>query len=247
MGFPRIILQYVPLMSFITTNLPLGIKKTPTRNKSAVTRRARQNKRSGNDANRVTKVWNMASQPYPASASSMRGDNVIHNVRQTAELGPFITSSSGAEVDGSQSFQIALVPGITSWLSVFDQYRIIMIEVWATLSCSSGQSLIDGFRWYTVVDYDDSNNITISAAQQYSNVTDSGRNEAVYRRFRPHMAMAVGAVGGTVNSGNIPSSWVDSARTDVNHFGVKYCLAATSTTVVLSQRVRFHLQFRNNI
>jgi len=195
----------------------------------------------------ATRVWNITAQPYPSSSNVMRGDNVIHNVRQTADLGPFITSSAGGEVDGSQSFQIALVPGITSWLSVFDQYRIIQIEVWATLQCSSGQSLIDGFRWFSVVDYDDANNITASAAQQYSNCTDCGRNESVYRRFRPHMSIAVGAVGGTVNSGNALSTWVDSARTDVNHFGVKYALQATSTTVVLSQRVRFHLQFRNNI
>jgi hypothetical protein len=177
----------------------------------------------------------------------MRGDNVIHNVRQTADLGPFLTSSAGAEVDGSQSFQVALIPGITSWLSVFDQYRIIMIEVWSTLSCSSGQNLIDGFRWASVVDYDDSNNITFSAAQQYSNIHDMGRNEASYRRFRPHQSMAVGTVGGVQASGNVVSQWNDSARTDVNHFGVKYALQATSTTVVLSQRLRFHLQFRNNI
>jgi len=221
----------------------------PKKHKQGRSSHNKSNKSSGKGGvgKPATKVWNIAAQPYPSSTNVMRGDNVIHNVRQTADLGPFITSSAGAEVDGSQSFQIALVPGITSWLAVFDQYRIIMIEVWATLSCSSGQALIDGFRWYSVVDYDDSNNITISQAQQYSNVTDCGRNEAVYRRFRPHMSMAVGAVGGTVNSGNIASTWVDSARTDVNHFGVKYAVAATSTTVILAQRVRFHLQFRNNI
>jgi hypothetical protein len=177
----------------------------------------------------------------------MRGDNVVHRVRQTADLGNFITSSAGGEVDGSQSFQVSLIPGITSWLAVFDQYKIELIEIWATLSCSSGQALIDNFRWYSVVDYDDSNNITIAAAQQYSNCTDCGRNEAVFRRFRPHMSMAVGTVGGVQSSGNIPSTWVDSARTDVNHFGVKYAVGATSTTVVLAQRVRFHLAFRNNI
>jgi len=218
-----------------------------------VNRRARQNKSSGlgsrlpGGSHGVTKVWNIASQPYPASINAMNGDNVVHNVRQWADLGPFITSSAGGEVDGSQSFQVSLIPGITSWLAVFDQYRIERIEVWATLQCSSGQSIIDGFRWGTVVDYDDSNNVTFSGMQQYSNMTDSGRNEAVYRNFKPHQTMVVAAVGGQVSSGNIPAGWIDSARTDVNHYGIKYALQATSTTVVLSQRVRFHLQFRNNI
>jgi hypothetical protein len=223
---------------------------TPNNKRSAVIRRARQNKRSGMEVGSkkpFTKVWNIASQPYPASINSMNGDNVVHNVRQWADLGPFITSSAGGEVDGSQSFQVSLIPGITSWLSVFDQYRIALIEVWATLQCSSGQAIIDGFRWGNVVDYDDANNVSFAAMQQYSNMTDSGRNECVYRRFVPHQSMVVGTVGGNQPSGNIVAGWNDSSRTDVNHFGMKYALQATSTTVVLSQRVRFHLQFRNNI
>jgi len=215
-----------------------------------VNRRARQNKRSGQGNNSrygTTIVWNLASQPYPAAHKLMSEDNVIHNIRQFADLGPFITSSAGGEVDGSQSFQIALIPGISSWLSCFDQYRIIEVEVYATLQCSSGQAIIDGFRWGTIVDYDDSNNVSFSAMQQNSNMTDCGRNESVYRKFRPHQSIGVGTVSGVQPSGNQVSGWNDSARTDVNHFGIKYALQATSTTVVLSQRLVFHLQFRNNI
>jgi hypothetical protein len=178
----------------------------------------------------------------------LNSDNVIYNVWQTVELGTQTTSSSGADVPGNNVLSIASVPGISSWLAVFDQYKIAELEAWLTLSCSSGQGIVDNFRFYNVVDYDDGNNITAIQAQQYSNCVDAGRNEAVYRRWRPHcQAGILNNSSGIAGSMNIPSPFIDSARTDIPHFGLKWVLTATSTTVVMALRYRVHLQFRNNI
>jgi len=168
-------------------------------------------------------------------------------VWQTAEYGNQTTSSSGAEVNGAMNFKMSDIQGIASWLAVFDQYQIREIEAWIT--CASGTNIsVDNFRWLTVVDYDDSITPTFNGLLQYSNVTDAGRQEAVYRRFRPHVALGI-----LVNSGSLASAakkqsmFIDSANQTALHYGLKWSLSATATTAVLAVRVRFHLQFRNNI
>jgi len=192
----------------------------------------------------TTVVWNLQSQGMPNVSRLLKSDNVPHHVWQTAELGNLLTSSAGAEVDGVQGFTLNQIQGIASWLAVFDQYMIKEIEVWFTLSSAIANNS-DNFRLATVVDYDDVNSATYNALLQYANVTDTGRLEGVYRRFRPHMAMSVQTTGTTTTSRNVPSSWVDSAQPAAYHFGTKFSLTATSNTVVLAARVRYHIMFRN--
>jgi hypothetical protein len=176
----------------------------------------------------------------------MASDNIIHDVWQTAERGNILTSSAGGEVDIAIQYQISQIAGIASWLAVFDQYRIVEIESWLTPS-SSTQINVDNFRWLSVVDYDDTTTPSFNALLQYSNVTDSGRTEGVYRRFRPHVLISQVQTGGPNQSKNELFSWTDSAFSTVLAFGIKVSMTATSTSVVMAERVRFHLQFRNNI
>jgi hypothetical protein len=189
-------------------------------------------------------VWNLNSQGYPNVSRLLATDNRPHHVWQTAELGNILTSSSGGEVDGVQSFTMNQIQGISSWLAVFDQYKIAEIEVWFTPSSSSSGN-IDNFRLLTVVDYDDTTAITVNALLQYSNVTDTGRTEGVYRRFVPHNATQIATTGSTTLSKNNVAGWIDSSQPAALHYGTKFALTATSTTVVLAIRVRFHIMFRN--
>lgn len=202
--------------------------------------------RSGVTNKRVptTVVWNVNSQGVPNVSRLLKTDNKPHHVWQTAELGNILTSSNGGEVDGVQAFTLAQIQGISSWLAVFDQYKIEEIEVWFTPSSSSNVN-VDNFRLLTVVDYDDVSTINVNALLQYSNVTDTGRTEGVYRRFRPHVATQIATTGTTTLSKNELSGWIDSAQPAALHYGTKFALTATSTTVVLAVRVRFHIMFRN--
>jgi len=182
---------------------------------------------------------------YPNVGRLLRSDNVIHDVWQTAENGNILTSSAGAETDVGRLYNINMIQGISSWLSVFDQYKIKEIEVWITPS-SSTQVVSDNFRWLTAIDYDDSSTPTFNGLLQYSNVTDSGRNEAVYRRFTPHIAVNMNVAGSSIAAKNQKSDWIDSSQPTANHYAIKVSMSSTSTTVVLAERVRFHIQFRNN-
>lgn len=192
-----------------------------------------------------TRVWNIVAEPFPSARRLMASDNVPHHVWQTSELGNQLTSSSGGETNLGMSFTLANIQGISSWLAVFDQYKIAGIEVWITPS-SSSLAPSDNFRWLSVVDYDDSTSPSFNGLLQYSNVTDCGRNEGVYRNFVPHINSGVGAGGSTVLSGDVTSPWINSAQSGVNHFGIKFSMSATTTTVVLAVRARFHIVFKNN-
>jgi hypothetical protein len=194
----------------------------------------------------TTRIWNTSAMAFPNAGRLLHSDNVPHNVWQTVEFGNLLTSSSGAEVDLAKTFRINDVQGIASWLAVFDQYKIQAIEVWITPS-SSTQINVDNFRWLSVVDYDDNVTPSFNQLLQYSNVSDAGRTEGVYRRFRPHMATVVQSASGTVAGHNTPSGFIDSAYQAVEHYGVKISMSATSTSVVLAMRARYHLVFRNNI
>lgn len=193
----------------------------------------------------TTMVWNVLSQSYPNVGRLLRSDNVIHDVWQTADNGNFLTSSAGSETDIGRPYNIGQIQGISSWLAVFDQYRIKEIEVWITPS-SSASSTVDNFRWLSVVDYDDASTPSFNGLLQYSNVTDAGRNEAVYRRFTPHITVTMNVAGSSVLAKNQTADWIDSAQPTATHFGIKVAMSSTATTVILAERVRFHLQFRNN-
>jgi hypothetical protein len=193
-----------------------------------------------------TKVWNQFAQPLPAQSGLMKLDNQVYRVRQIVELNGILTSSAGAGVSQGLAFNLAQLPQVSSWTSVFDQYRIDAIELWITPTQATTTATPDGWRWYSAIDYDDDGtSITEAAIQQYTNVSDCNRMEAVYRKFRPHIEGAVNASGSAVLAQNIPSAWIDSANTIVKHFGLKLYMQATVITVLLGLRMRFHVSFKN--
>jgi len=210
----------------------------------------RKNK-TGNVVNKnvpTTVVWNIVSQHMPNVTRNTASDNVIHDVWQTAEVGNLFTSSSGGETNFARGFTINDIQGVSSWLAVYDQYRIREVEIWLQpVSSTTSVPPVDNFRWLSVVDYDDNVSPSFNALLQYSNVTDSSRYEAVYRRFRPHVGLSVGTSSSSVVAANVPSVWIDSGQTGPIHYGFKCSMTSTSTTTVITMRLRFHLQFRNNI
>lgn len=211
-------------------------------------RRASQKKSPGRKLSRkiTTVIWNTVYQHSPFGPRSSQFDNTVYWIQQTAELGNLLTSSAGGEVDGVQAFQLSQIQGISSYTGAFDQYWIKSIEVGIGLS-SSTSTIVDNFRWLSCVDYDDINTVSFNGMLQYANVTDCNRNESVYHRFQPHIAASVNSGGSGLLAENCPSTWLDSAAPSVNHFGTKFVLSATSTTAILSMRVRFLIGFRNAI
>jgi hypothetical protein len=195
-----------------------------------------------------TQVWNMGSQSLPAQRANAYTDNRPYIVKQFVEFGPVSTSSAGGEVDFGIAFNLGQLTQASSWTSVFDQYRIKEIELWMTPTTSTatvGNSNFDSYRVYSVIDYDDDSSTAASSLLQYENVCDTGRNEGVYRKWRPHMASQLATSGGVALAQNIPSTWINSSQTTVKHYGFKCAQLSTSTSTVIQLRARFTVEFRN--
>jgi len=118
-----------------------------------------------------------------------------------------------------------------SFLAVFDQYRIDLVEVW--LSPVEGADTRFPGTFATCLDYDDANVPTTSAqVMHHPSALVSAGNACHYHRFVPHMAVAAYS-GAFTSYANVPAGFIDSASPNVQHFGIKgMCSAATSSASV---------------
>jgi hypothetical protein len=220
-----------------------------------VTRRARQNKRSGQAASSLmgartdSRLWNALSQQWPRFNNVLQMDNTIHKFVQLQDFGNVYTSSSVGSTGYARSFTFQDIVQNSSFATIFDQYRITDIEIWwnpGTIA-NSGQLGTTNYM-YTVTDYDDDNTPTnATILQQYTNVMQGGPTNGHYRRFRPHVADAL--YSGTFTSyGNITAPWIDVASTGVRHYGFKAASSGAGSTanqIPWSLTVRFHFEMRN--
>jgi len=147
----------------------------------------------------------------------------------------------------SAPFSLANTSDYADYALVFDQYRIAGIEV--RFSPSDVLSVVGG-NVYSVIDYDDSNNLTsVAAALSYSNCivsSCSGESSVVLRSFKPHVAAAVYGSGAFTSYQNTTDAWIDSNSPNVNYFGMKWGVTVTGSTVIFNMDVRLHIQWRNN-
>jgi hypothetical protein len=113
--------------------------------------------------------------------------------------------------------------GATDLLAVFDQYKILQIEVWIepsiTMSTTVGSSPI-----YSVVDLDDAN-VPVSAAeiQNHAALCVSQSGTSHYHRWVPYMATAAYSGAFTSYTSSKPQ-WIDAASPGVQHFGIKFAM-----------------------
>jgi hypothetical protein len=79
---------------------------------------------------------------------------------------------------------------------------------------------------YCVIDYDDSTALSsVGAAAGYANCVIINPGESCERVFKPHMALA--AYSGTFASyANVVPTWIDSASSSVQHYGIKLYIPA---------------------
>jgi hypothetical protein len=170
-------------------------------------------------------------------------DDKVHqfsqmNLTRSALVGNTATFSSIAK-----TFQVTDIINASHYLSIFDQYKIDLIEVWLRPSSSLG--IATSTSLYTAIDYDDSNAPASEAFMLgYQNLTIGQENDGVYRRFVPHIAVA--AYNGTVFTGfkNEKASWIDSTSA-IPHYGFKAYLTAAPTAVTFDYYERITVSFRN--
>jgi hypothetical protein len=160
--------------------------------------------------------------------------------------------SQSATVPQTSSYAFvanASITDFTSWAAVFDQYRVLGIELF--LEPSTTEALITGTaplgRLYTVIDYDDSSALTsISAACAYDNCISTTLNQRQRRCFAPRVALAAYGTGAFTSYTNEAAPWIDCASGAVNHYGLKAIVdtGAAGALGVWNLLVRTHVEFR---
>jgi len=211
-----------------------------------VPRRARQNKSPKTRINGLIqkKVWNILSQGPPNVDAIKPQDNIVHKFVQQVDGGTVLTSSTVAAVGAGIVFTLSGVPNSAAFATLFDQYRIVEIEVWLQPQ-STPANAGSGFL-YSAVDYDNSPTLTVAQISQYSNVLIAPIiTVGHYHRFKPHVAQAAYGGGVFTSFANVVSPWLDVSSNTIAHYGLSVVSAITSSVNLIDVQVRYHLEFRN--
>jgi len=186
----------------------------------------------------IGKFYNVvAGRPYP---SFTRLDQTIRVV-DTFYVSAFITSSTTVPAGAASYFTLNNFTSATAYENVFDQYKIVQIEVW--LDLNGNQDAVQG-ELVTAVDNDDAVvPTTATSISDKQGALNGFGATGRYHRFRPHVAVAEFA--GTFTSyGNMPSTWIDSSSGNVQHYGFKAVLGVAGAVVNYNMTVRAVIDFR---
>jgi hypothetical protein len=154
-----------------------------------------------------------------------------------------VTASTSVETDGSFNFKLSDLPNVTSFGTLFDRYRIIFVRSqWQPSSVNQTGSPV-----YTVIDYDDSTNITANSSLGYDTCKSSPPGAFFERSIRLRFGVEINVGGSASNGGNAdPSSmWMDVAIPGVNYFGLKFAIPASASVNTWSVRFTYTVQCKN--
>jgi len=147
---------------------------------------------------------------------------------------------------GAVTPAISSVNDIASLQGVFDQYRIMKIQV--VFRPSLVPNGIPAGEFYTALDFDDGVALTtIGQALDYSSVVITPVQVQNRRCFIPRAAPAFWASAAFAGYGTAPSPWLNTASTAIQHYGVKYAIdayAVAANAVTIVPYVTLELEFR---
>jgi hypothetical protein len=191
--------------------------------------------------------FNIVSGSFPELWRAYPYDNQVYSVAQTYTFGNLVNTSATVPTFASANFKLSDLDQYASFTNVFDQYRIICIEaiIYAAPTASGTVDSLLGSRWLSVVDYDDSTNLTsVAAASDYTNAEMTTLQCGHFHSFRPHAAVA--AYSGSFTSyANEQSPWLDAASANVQHYGIKIACETSQVVTPINCQLRYHVQFRN--
>jgi hypothetical protein len=208
----------------------------------------RNTKAKGRSLKGDGETFNLLAQPIPYMRFRFPNNQIHSFVQSITKAGT--TSSNVAMTNATNYFSASDIAQISSFSTVFDQYRIVKIEVWITPRnpTSTTGAAINRGRLLSVIDYDDATALTTeSDYQQYSNCVMSSAVQGHYRAFVPHCAVAAYS-GAFTSYANVQSPWIDLASTTVQHYGLKYGITqadSAADVVVYDLLTRLHFQFKN--
>lgn len=148
--------------------------------------------------------------------------------------GNLIGPTTGGAADGQFTiyFQIADLPQVSSFSSLFDEYRVNRVVykfdpvVQQTSYTTLTTDVVDPFQVQylnTVIDFDDATIVTsMSSMMEYETFRKTSPGRKTVRTFIPSISNEVYRTGGgTIGYGRKSKQWIDLAYTDVPHYGIK--------------------------
>lgn len=188
-------------------------------------------------------TWNLNSESFPFTRS-MPLLNHVHRYRQQVESGTVLTTSTTLSSFGYWAFSLSLLSQASTFSSMFDQYRVELIELWVTPNSQTGDVGMNS-KYCTVVDVDDSTLYTnYNDALECESCVTSNLNDAQYRRWVPHVAVAAYS-GAFTSYMNVEAPWIDVGSPSVLHYGVKLAAQVSAVSHSISANARITLAFRN--
>jgi len=172
-------------------------------------------------------------------------NNNVFNIIQSFPTGS-IPSSATLPSFATVTHTFAGLDQTSQLASVFDQYRIRLIEVCFRPHSNDQPTAVnfDGI-FSTVIDYDDATVLATAAqAQDYASVLNSEGYEAQRRCYVPHIAVAAYS-GAFTSFANEEAPWIDTSSAGVIHYGIKTAWTVTSAVCTYDVFSRAWFQFRN--
>lgn len=154
-------------------------------------------------------------------------DQNYYNV-QSYSADNFISQLSTGLVGAGVVFTVNGLPQTSALTSVFDQYRILGVEVFLNPHTTIGESFAttgppSGLA-YSVIDYDNSSTpSTVAQMLSYATCITSPITSRIRRCLRPRMALAAYS-GAFTSYANMQGEWIDAVSPSVQHYGLKVLL-----------------------
>lgn len=222
------------------TAVPQGLvrAKNPLARKRASKNRTGKTRNGPRNSSNTT-VGNDTRVPWLSRPKSL---HTIH-LSQALEESTFITSSSTVPVFSSILFNISTISNFLSLAAVFDEYRILEIEVLITPNVTEIINGLNAGSYITAVDIDDSS-IPTSQAQlaSYETSIDSKATVSHYHRWVPQFAVA--AYAGAFTSYSMMTGWLDCNSPNIQHYGIKFGVTVSSVTQEFTYQYRYRCAFR---
>jgi len=144
------------------------------------------------------------------------------------------------------TFQLSQCVDYTDWTAVFDQYRVVAVELtFSPYGNVRERSSVDAGRLFTCIDFDDASSPTsANDVRRFDTCIVTQPWQSVTRRLAPRCADALYS-GAFTSYGSEQNKWVDCSSPSVQHYGVKAWID-TSTTIASNWSIeaKFYLEFR---
>jgi hypothetical protein len=180
--------------------------------------------------------------PFPPPGSF---NEQPHNFVDSLQNLAFFTTSTVSNTFAGTFFALSSMNDASEYAAVFDQYRIMAVEITIMPSTQTVAGLTG--HLLSAIDYDDVASITPALNAQKSTVVISNLQDTVVRSFTPKIALAAYSGAFTAYSVGPAHSWINTASPTVQHYGHKLTANPTTTAISYDLYTRVWFQFRNQV